>query len=760
MARHSRLARTIPFTVGILLLATCRDDPPMTTEPDGPTAVASVATVEASAEVLVGAGDISSCSSVHDEATAKLLDAIPGSVFTLGDNAYTAGSSAEYSNCYDPTWGRHKARTRPAAGGRDYSTAGAPGYFGYFGSAAGDPDMGYYSYDVGSWHVVVLNSKLSMKAGSPQEQWLRADLAGSDKACTIAYWHLPRFFSYGSTGVNGNIKPLWDALYAAGAEIVVNAEYRFYERFAPQTPDGVIDQQYGLREFIVGTGGSGIGKLGTVHPNSEVRNSGTYGVVRFTLGQAGYTWDFVPVAGQSFTDSGSGECHGPPPPVARIAAPSRAEAGVDITFDGSGSTDLQQDVPLSYEWDFGDGTTGSGAIVTRAYAEDGHYTVTLTVVDTTGSRSEPVSVPIVIENIEPAVDVGPDKWSRTGETVKVTARLKDQPGDSPWNYVIDWGDGTQETGTLQSLEDSIATSHTYATTGEYRFLISAVDKDLGAGADTAAIHVQAPGSPMVFVGAGDISSCKNDNDGKTAALLDAIAGMVFTVGDNAYPSAREADYANCYDPTWGRHRHRTYAALGNHEYDGGSNAIPTFDYFGLGAGPAGKGYYSFDVGDWHIIVLNDNRPQVDYYAGSVQEQWLRADLAANTKQCTLAIWHQPLFYSSHNSTTVRTSRRVLWEALYEAGVEVVLNGHQHHYERFAPQRPDGTRDDATGIRQFIVATGGDSSKEPTYAIAPNSELRGMAFGVLKFTLHAGSYDWELVPIPGQTFTDSGSGSCH
>ena len=264
----------------------------------------------------------------------------------------------------------------------------------------------------------------------------------------------------------------------------------------------------------------------------------------------------------------------------------------------------------------------------------------------------------------------------------------------------------------------------------------------------------------VFVGAGDISACTNNRDELTAQLLDGIAGTVFTLGDNVYPFGRAEDYANCYEPTWGRHKARTYASLGNHEYDMG-NADPTFAYFGSRAGPAGLGYYSFDLGAWHIVMLNDNGAYVPFTAGSTQDQWLIADLAGTTKPCILAIWHQPLFYSNKSPTgsTVRPSRKIFWDRLYAAGADVVLSGHQHHYERFTPMKPDGTVDLSGGIRAFIVGTGGESTGAPE-AIAANSEVRSAGFGVIKFTLHDGRYDWEFVPAPGTSFTDSGSATCH
>jgi hypothetical protein len=262
--------------------------------------------------VLVGAGDIARCSSTGDEATARLLDDIPGTVVTLGDNAYDGGSAEQFEACYEPSWGRHKARTMPSVGNHDYETPGASGYFGYFGAAAGDPDKGYYSYDKGSWHVVVLNSECRSVGGcgpnDAQIRWLEQDLAANPTECTLAYWHHP-LYSSSRYGYAPRMKPAWDALYAAGAEVVLNGHAHLYERFAPMEPDGNADHEGGIREFVVGTGGASLHPLGDIQPNSEVRNANTYGVLKLTLRPSSYEWEFVPVAGETFTDSGSTSCH-------------------------------------------------------------------------------------------------------------------------------------------------------------------------------------------------------------------------------------------------------------------------------------------------------------------------------------------------------------------------------------------------------------------------------------------------------------------
>jgi hypothetical protein len=247
-------------------------------------------------EVLVGAGDIAECGSIGAPATALLLDTIPGTVFTAGDNAYPSGSDDDFANCYDPTWGRHKARTRPALGNHEYLTPEAAGYFNYFGAAAGERGKGYYSYELGRWHVVVLNSNIPLDAGSPQDQWLRADLAATPTQCVFAYWHHPLFSSGDNHGNQDFVRPLWDALYQYGADLVVVGHEHVYERFAPQRPDGSADPATGIRQFTVGTGGAGVYAFGTPLPNSESRGT-SRGVIKLTLRDGGYDWKFVPHRG-------------------------------------------------------------------------------------------------------------------------------------------------------------------------------------------------------------------------------------------------------------------------------------------------------------------------------------------------------------------------------------------------------------------------------------------------------------------------------
>jgi acid phosphatase type 7 len=267
-----------------------------------------------SGEVIVAAGDIADCTSDGDEATARLVSGMEGTVLTLGDNAYPDGTAQDFEECYEPSWGQFKERTRPAPGNHEYESGGASAYFDYFGDAAGDPDKGYYSYDLGGWHFVALNSncgeELRCGPGSPQGRWLEKDLAASDEeACTLAYFHHPLFTSGSYRPGIKRVERLWEILYAGGVDVVLNGHDHNYQRFAPQDPQGRADPEDGIREFVVGTGGRSNYQISQPIANTEVYNDDTFGVLELTLHPKSYDWKFVPVAGDTFTDSGVARCH-------------------------------------------------------------------------------------------------------------------------------------------------------------------------------------------------------------------------------------------------------------------------------------------------------------------------------------------------------------------------------------------------------------------------------------------------------------------
>lgn len=275
-------------------------------------------------QIFVGAGDIAN----HDilaegaEATARLIESIPGplTVFTAGDNAYPGGSKADFLNNYDPTWGRLRNITFPTPGNHDYddrTNSPVPYYYDYFGARAGIRGLGYYGFTLGNWKILSLNSEVDVSAGSAQVNWLRDQLASGasprsspqpSPRCTLAIWHKP-LFSSGGHGNNGRLmRDVWKVLYDAGADVVVTGHDHLYERFRPQDADGQLDVERGMAEFIVGTGGGERNFFTTLQPNSDARLDNVYGVLKLTLYDGGYAWEFLPTTGGSF-DMGSGACH-------------------------------------------------------------------------------------------------------------------------------------------------------------------------------------------------------------------------------------------------------------------------------------------------------------------------------------------------------------------------------------------------------------------------------------------------------------------
>lgn len=259
--------------------------------------------------ILLAAGDIASCTSRGDEQTATLIDSMDGTVATLGDNAYPAGTREEFLTCFEPSWGAFKERIRPALGNHDYGVADAREYFDYFGAAAGEPGRGYYSYETGAWHIIVLNSNCwavgGCGPGAPQYQWLQSDLARSSATCTLAYWHHP-LFSSGLRGTVDWMAPVWELLDGSDAEVVLVGHDHHYERFAPLDRFGNPTAD-GIRQFVVGTGGAQLYGVAPPAAHSEVLIAGEAGVLRLELWDGWYAWQFLSVDGTAL-DSGQDRC--------------------------------------------------------------------------------------------------------------------------------------------------------------------------------------------------------------------------------------------------------------------------------------------------------------------------------------------------------------------------------------------------------------------------------------------------------------------
>ena len=321
------------FAVVLTLALGCSGcHPPAQRTPPPATASAKEVAL-AGASILIGAGDIARCDATGDEATALIVDSIlladsvakvSDAVFTLGDNAYTSGSTGQWTNCFTPSWGDPQKRImkniKPSPGNHEYYTAGADPYYKYFGKAAGPAGKGYYSYDIGEWHAVVLNTEIvvnssfDLPARKEQLDWLDADLKASTKECTVAYWHHPRFSS-GSHGSDVKLGPIWQTLHRYGVDLVLSGHDHHYERFAPMNAEGVLDTLHGIPSFVIGTGGGELrGRRLPLAQNSLKRVEGHYGVLLLTLGAKEYRSAFISVGGYVWDPSG-GKCHGAPAKV-------------------------------------------------------------------------------------------------------------------------------------------------------------------------------------------------------------------------------------------------------------------------------------------------------------------------------------------------------------------------------------------------------------------------------------------------------------
>jgi len=257
--------------------------------------------------VVLIAGDVAQCDSPGVQLTGQLIKSLPYPVLAVGDPAYPNGTSEEFARCYAPHWGSFKDRTYPAPGNHEYGTANAAGYFSYFGARAGEIGKGYYSFDLGAWHIVSLNSNRELEADAPQQQWLEADLRRHQQRCVLAYWHHPRYSS-GPHGSNEKIQAMWALLQKHGVSVVVSGHEHIYERFVPMNAQGEVDPVHGMRSFVVGTGGAKLYPLVQHHPMSEIADDQTWGVLKMTLQATGYAWEFLPVAGQALRDAGSAQC--------------------------------------------------------------------------------------------------------------------------------------------------------------------------------------------------------------------------------------------------------------------------------------------------------------------------------------------------------------------------------------------------------------------------------------------------------------------
>ncbi len=418
-------------------------------------------------------------------------------------------------------------------------------------------------------------------------------------------------------------------------------------------------------------------------------------------------------------------------------------------------------------------TAGSWSILLSSVA-DGTHTYTAKGTDAAGNTlGASGAVTVIVDTVAPntTIDTGP---SGTVDTAAASFTFSADEIGSTFACALDGAAYSPCTSPL---------SYTDLANGPHTFTVRATDT-AGNTDPTPASRSWTVAATVVIMGAGDIAcGSSSGGDCKQMATSDLLVNgnprAVLPLGDDQYECGSLSDFNTYYNTSWGRIRTKTYPAVGNHEYNTStdstnkcynapSGAPGYYTYFGNAASPTEpgctvncKGYYSYDLGGWHIIALNSNCSQVGGCGlGSPQEVWLRNDLAAHPTSCTLAYWHYPRFTSGTSGSTFVIGLKTFWQDLYNAEVELVLNGHDHDYERFAPQNVNGNLDSTNGIREIVVGTGGKSHESFT-TVLTNSEVRNSdTFGVLKLTLRPGVYDWQFVPIAGKTFTDSGSTPCH
>nr|CAA9321681.1 MAG: hypothetical protein AVDCRST_MAG46-865 [uncultured Nocardioidaceae bacterium] len=302
--------RCAAFVLALTLVGACSGEPSTAPPAASESTASDIAAVErVRVPTLVAAGDISPDRLAGQQATSDLvLELNPTRVLVLGDQQYDNGTLEEYRAYYDPTWGRFKRRTRPTPGNHEYNTAGAAGYFSYFGARAQPQGSSYYSFDLAGWHVVSLNSNIDNSAGSVQDQWLRQDLRATSQRCVLAFWHHPRFSSGREYGNDPGMAPFWRPLYRHRADLVLNGHLHAYERFAPQTPAGEASPE-GIREFVVGTGGASHYPFGDPAAYSQKRITGAFGVLRLILRPQAYLWRFIDTSGNVLDSGGPRRCH-------------------------------------------------------------------------------------------------------------------------------------------------------------------------------------------------------------------------------------------------------------------------------------------------------------------------------------------------------------------------------------------------------------------------------------------------------------------
>ncbi len=493
------------------------------------------------------------------------------------------------------------------------------------------------------------------------------------------------------------------------------------------------DVQTYLRFSVTGVSGTLQSAKLRLWATSPTANGPSVFTTSDTWSETGITWSNKP----ALSGSGVGK-------VANIATSTWAEFDVTSLVSGNGT----------YDFVLAGTSTDGVDFQSRESTNDPQLVITT---GTTGTDTQAPSAPTGLTATASSSTRVDLSWSASTDNVGVT------------NYLVYRG---------TSLLATIGATTTYADTSvaastSYSYTVKARDGagNLSAASNTATVTTPSTGSTAVIAVVGDIACASNDpnyNGGRGTAnacrqkytsdlVVNKGYAAVLPIGDLQYDSGSLSEFQKVYDPTWGRVKSLSHPAVGNHEY-GQSGASGYFSYFGSAAGPTGKGYYSFNVGSWHLIAINSNCAKVSCSQNSTQESWLRADLAAHPSLCTLVYDHHARWSSGHDGDN--TFMQPIWQDLYNANVEMLLSGHSHDYERFAPQNATGGLDNTRGVRQFVVGTGGAFFTGFGSPHANSQVRQNATFGILQLTLRSTGYDWRFVPEAGKTFSDSGSNACH
>jgi acid phosphatase type 7 len=696
------------------------------------------------------------------------------------------------------------------------------GLFGQLGGAEAGPVLfsdGFESGNLSAWSTVQTGADGSatvqsavVKTGTYAARFSATTTAGSFAYARRSFASAQTDvaaagdFQVQSEGASGGNVPIFRLLDAAGTKLVslyrqngAGGIWVWYNNTYNATSATLALNTWAQLEVHVVATGSATGTVDVSVNGAIVYHSATAtlpaaGVNTAQIGNSSAAQAFTIVADNIVLSSGAtstAPTNTSPPTISGSAVVNQTLSASPGTWSGTAP------ITYSYQWRRCDntgvncadvpGATGATYVLTPSEV---NFTMRVAVTGTnTVSSSTAVSAATAVVTAgaqAPANTVPPSITGTPRQGQTLTANPGTWSGTQPITFAYQWR--RCDSAGKNCVDISGATAATFVLTAAdvgHGMKVFVTASNIGGTAGTPAPPTAAvTASDPVIAAVGDIACDPHDpyfNGGLGSSTYchqkhtsDLVVNGGFTavlpLGDEQYDCAPSTAFATAYDPTWGRVKSISRPAPGNHEYKSTNpdlygynlckpNAQGYYGYFGASAGDPTKGYYSYDLGSWHMIVLNTTRAcsVISCAAGSAQEQWLKADLAAHPAACTLAYWHEPRF----SSKTPSTKTDAFWKDLYAAGADVVLAGHVHNYERFAPQNPSAVADPARGIREFVVGMGGRSHESSGTTIAANSEARNSTvFGILKLTLHASTYDWQFIPQAGQSYSDTGTGACH